>query len=76
MVLKSLLLHSSLKKKKNNFCIFNADDSQSTSPEEGASSSGTGASPRINRFLAREPPDGCEKVIFIFLIKNFVSKQF
>lgn len=34
------------------------DDSQSTSPEDGA----TGASPRINRFLAREPPDGCEKV--------------
>ncbi|XP_037025514.1 protein FAM117B-like isoform X1 [Bradysia coprophila] len=35
-----------------------SDDSQSTSPEDGS----TGASPRINRFLAREPPDGCEKV--------------
>lgn len=39
-----------------------ADDSQSASPDDCASSSGTGASPRINRFLAREPPDGCEKV--------------
>lgn len=37
---------------------FYLDDSQSTSPEDGAG----GASPRINRFLAREPPDGCEKV--------------
>ncbi|XP_063708010.1 protein FAM117B-like [Culicoides brevitarsis] len=36
-------------------------DSQSTSPsDEGAQSKD--ASPRINRFLAREPPDGCEKV--------------
>lgn len=40
---------------------LSSDESQSTSPEDGASST-TGASPRINRFLAREPPDGCEKV--------------
>lgn len=59
-------------------CVFYvADDSQSNSPDDddddggsgggcggagGALSSGAGASPRINRFLAREPPDGCEKV--------------
>uniref|UniRef100_A0A182MXR3 Uncharacterized protein n=1 Tax=Anopheles dirus TaxID=7168 RepID=A0A182MXR3_9DIPT len=36
------------------------DGSQSTSPDEGAVT--TSASPRINKFLAREPPDGCEKV--------------
>lgn len=36
------------------------DGSQSTSPDEGAAVSS--ASPRINKFLAREPPDGCEKV--------------
>lgn len=36
------------------------DGSQSTSPDEGAAV--TSASPRINKFLAREPPDGCEKV--------------
>uniref|UniRef100_A0A2M4BMN8 Uncharacterized protein n=1 Tax=Anopheles marajoara TaxID=58244 RepID=A0A2M4BMN8_9DIPT len=36
------------------------DGSQSTSPDEGAAA--TSASPRINKFLAREPPDGCEKV--------------
>ncbi|XP_058837757.1 protein FAM117B-like [Topomyia yanbarensis] len=36
------------------------EGSQSTSPDEGAAV--TSASPRINRFLAREPPDGCEKV--------------
>lgn len=36
------------------------DDSHSTSPEDGTSMAS--ASPRINRFLAREPPDGCEKV--------------
>ncbi|XP_058067367.1 protein FAM117B-like [Anopheles bellator] len=36
------------------------DGSQSTSPDEGAVA--TSASPRINKFLAREPPDGCEKV--------------
>lgn len=36
------------------------DGSQSTSPDEAAAV--TSASPRINKFLAREPPDGCEKV--------------
>ncbi|XP_055593599.1 protein FAM117B-like [Uranotaenia lowii] len=36
------------------------DGSQSTSPDDGAAVSS--ASPRINKFLAREPPDGCEKV--------------
>lgn len=40
--------------------LLSSDESQSTSPEDGTSL--TGASPRINRFLAREPPDGCEKV--------------
>lgn len=40
--------------------ILSSDESHSTSPEEGTSV--TNASPRINRFLAREPPDGCEKV--------------
>lgn len=45
-----------------NYLLF-SDDSQSTSPEDGVA---TGASPRINRFLAREPPDGCEKVSFLF----------
>nr|XP_018901801.1 PREDICTED: protein FAM117B-like [Bemisia tabaci] len=29
-----------------------------------------GASPRINKFLAREPPDGCEKVSLKFLEDN------
>lgn len=39
------------------------DGSQSTSPEgEGGAGAATSASPRINKFLAREPPDGCEKV--------------
>lgn len=37
------------------------DGSQSTSPDEGGTAV-TSASPRINKFLAREPPDGCEKV--------------
>lgn len=41
---------------------LSSDESQSTSPEEGAHALVTSASPRINRFLAREPPDGCEKV--------------
>lgn len=48
-----------------NFLFYdkNIDESQSTSPDDNASSSGgTEASPRINRFLARLPPDGCEKV--------------
>lgn len=41
--------------------VLSSDDgSQSTSPDEGAAVSS--ASPRINKFLAREPPDGCEKV--------------
>lgn len=40
-------------------CVyFLIDESQSTSPDDG----GIEASPRINRFLARLPPDGCEKV--------------
>uniref|UniRef100_A0A1L8DCC0 Uncharacterized protein n=1 Tax=Nyssomyia neivai TaxID=330878 RepID=A0A1L8DCC0_9DIPT len=50
--------------------FVSSDDSQSTSPDEsnhGASykvptGTITSASPRINKFLAREPPDGCEKV--------------
>lgn len=29
-----------------------------------------GTSPQINRFLAREPPDGCEKVILIIVKKT------
>lgn len=38
------------------------DGSQSTSPEGEGGAAVTSASPRINKFLAREPPDGCEKV--------------
>lgn len=48
-----------------------SSDSQSTSPDEGVQSKD--ASPRINRFLAREPPDGCEKVSFS--ISNFDLKK-
>jgi hypothetical protein len=40
-----------------------SDDSQSTSPEdEACGGPNLNASPRINKFLAREPPDGCEKI--------------
>ncbi|XP_055706270.1 protein FAM117B-like isoform X3 [Phlebotomus papatasi] len=51
--------------------FLSSDDSQSTSPDESGSNAAgyratkgtiTSASPRINKFLAREPPDGCEKV--------------
>lgn len=52
--------------------ILSSDESQSTSPEDGASSV-TGASPRINRFLAREPPDGCEKSSFKINIKHHID---
>ncbi|KAJ8985035.1 hypothetical protein NQ317_016946 [Molorchus minor] len=36
-----------------------AGDSQGSSPDHEAK---LGTSPQINKFLAREPPDGCEKV--------------
>lgn len=36
-------------------------------PPSEASSPGGGPSPKINRFLAREPPDGCEKVPLKFV---------
>lgn len=36
------------------------EDSQGSSPDQDTIKLGT--SPRINRFLTREPPDGCEKV--------------
>lgn len=36
------------------------DVSEDSSPEQEGR--GLGTSPRINRFLAREPPDGCERV--------------
>ncbi|KAJ8943474.1 hypothetical protein NQ318_006327 [Aromia moschata] len=36
-------------------------DSQGSSPDQEAGKLGT--SPQINKFLAREPPDGCEKVL-------------
>ncbi|GAB0098679.1 protein FAM117B-like [Sergentomyia squamirostris] len=51
--------------------FLSSDDSQSTSPDESCghsvgvkivTSTSTSNSPRINKFLAREPPDGCEKV--------------
>uniref|UniRef100_A0A6B2ED06 Uncharacterized protein n=1 Tax=Phlebotomus kandelakii TaxID=1109342 RepID=A0A6B2ED06_9DIPT len=50
--------------------FLSSDDSQSTSPDDSSHAAGykvstgtiTSASPRINKFLAREPPDGCEKV--------------
>lgn len=65
------------------FFISCADESQSTSPDDSgvheASGGGTEASPRINRFLARLPPDGCEKVchlrIIDHLIINFFKKK-
>lgn len=48
---------------------MSTDESQSTSPDDNVSSE---ASPRINRFLARLPPDGCEKVYpYIFIISIF-----
>ncbi|XP_056643643.1 protein FAM117B-like [Diorhabda sublineata] len=37
-----------------------SSDSQGTSPDQETNK--LGSSPQINRFLAREPPDGCEKV--------------
>jgi Protein Family FAM117 len=40
--------------------MLSSDESPSTTPEEGTLTNS--ASPRINKFLAREPPDGCEKV--------------
>lgn len=36
------------------------DGSQGSSPDQDPTKFGT--SPHINRFLAREPPDGCERV--------------
>lgn len=42
------------------------DKSGSPEPEAGSGQvSKLGTSPRINKFLAREPPDGCEKVKII-----------
>lgn len=55
------ILHSdtrSVNTQTPNRDLLSSDDSQSTSPDDNASE----ASPRINRFLARLPPDGCEKV--------------
>lgn len=40
--------------------IFVPDESQGSSPDQDTNKLGT--SPRINKFLTREPPDGCEKV--------------
>lgn len=37
-----------------------SEDSQGSSPDQDTNKLGT--SPRINKFLTREPPDGCEKV--------------
>lgn len=42
------------------FDSFPPGDSQGSSPDQESSKLGT--SPHINKFLAREPPDGCEKV--------------
>lgn len=39
--------------------------SQGSSPDQECGKLGT--SPHINRFLAREPPDGCEKVNLKFV---------
>jgi hypothetical protein len=39
--------------------------SRSSSPDQEAGRLGT--SPHINKFLAREPPDGCEKVNLKFV---------
>ncbi|GAB6032479.1 hypothetical protein CHUAL_011110 [Chamberlinius hualienensis] len=43
--------------------LFGKDDSKSVSPEPSDVQLGT--SPCINKFLAREPPDGCERVKII-----------
>ncbi|XP_031622682.1 protein FAM117B-like isoform X2 [Contarinia nasturtii] len=56
------ILHSdtrSVNTQTPNRDLLSSDESQSTSPDDNVSSE---ASPRINRFLARLPPDGCEKV--------------
>lgn len=37
-----------------------SEGSQGSSPDQDTNKLGT--SPRINKFLTREPPDGCEKV--------------
>lgn len=42
--------------------------SEDSSPEAEGKQLGT--SPRINRFLAREPPDGCERVSMKFQEEN------
>ncbi|CAG9864959.1 unnamed protein product [Phyllotreta striolata] len=43
-------------------------ESQGSSPDQETSK--LGSSPQINRFLAREPPDGCEKVLSKSLTEN------
>ncbi|XP_075237868.1 protein FAM117B-like isoform X2 [Lycorma delicatula] len=40
--------------------------SSDSSPDQESNTGQLGTSPRINRFLAREPPDGCERVSMKF----------
>lgn len=49
---------------------YKTKSDESTSPEDAVA----GNSPRINRFLARAPPDGCEKVTYYLIICNLKNK--
>ncbi|XP_026689321.1 uncharacterized protein LOC103524421 [Diaphorina citri] len=44
-----------------------SEDSSPGAAGDGEPGSKSGASPKINKFLAREPPDGCEKVNLKFI---------
>ncbi|KAL1460154.1 hypothetical protein WDU94_012091, partial [Cyamophila willieti] len=46
---------------------FSRPASEDSSPGAGDPGSKPGASPKINKFLAREPPDGCERVNLKFI---------
>uniref|UniRef100_A0A8D9EDI1 Protein FAM117B n=1 Tax=Cacopsylla melanoneura TaxID=428564 RepID=A0A8D9EDI1_9HEMI len=46
---------------------FSRPASEDSSPGAGDPGSKSGASPKINKFLAREPPDGCERVNLKFI---------
>lgn len=44
-----------------------SEDSSPGASAEGDAGASSGPSPKINKFLAREPPDGCEKVPLKFV---------
>lgn len=50
----------------NIFLLFVLGGSRGSTPEQDREGR-LGTSPHINRFLAREPPDGCEKVNLKFV---------